>query len=130
MAGVHFSVVHISKVENTYLLRNPPKEQNRQNVITLPASKSMGDTIVALFGVQFYNSLIPFSSSYDINGDTISYEGFVSQPGRGVGRSDSERQYVYCNKRPVDYMKINKVFNEVLSSWLCGCLTFVGVATL
>lgn len=92
----------------------------------------MGDAIVALFGAQFYSSLVPFSSSYDINEDTISYEGYVSRPGSGVGRSDSERQYVYCNNRPVDYMKLNKVFNEVSPfSVLLVCKEIsIGVATI
>ena len=40
--------------------------------------------------------------------------GFVSKVGLGVGRSDNERQFLYCNGRPVDLPKVVKVLNE---SW-------------
>lgn len=39
--------------------------------------------------------------------------GFMSKVGEGVGRSDNDRQFVFCNGRPVDMPKIVKVFNEV-----------------
>lgn len=48
----------------------------------------------------------PIVPSYQIN-------GFVSKSGLGVGRSDNDRQFVYCNKRPVDMPKMTKMLNEV-----------------
>lgn len=42
---------------------------------------------------------------------TIS--GFVSRSGVGVGRGDNDRQFIFCNGRPVDLMKFNRVLNEV-----------------
>ena len=39
--------------------------------------------------------------------------GFVSRVGEGVGRSDNDRQFVFCNNRPVDVPKVSKVINEV-----------------
>lgn len=41
-------------------------------------------------------------------------DGFVSKPREGVGRSDSDRQYIFCNGRPVDLPSIQKLFNEVI----------------
>lgn len=42
----------------------------------------------------------------------FSYQGFVSRVREGVGRSDNDRQYVFCNSRPVDMPSIPKLFNE------------------
>ena len=39
--------------------------------------------------------------------------GYVSKVGLGVGRSDNDRQFVFCNGRPVDLPKVIKVLNEV-----------------
>lgn len=39
--------------------------------------------------------------------------GYISKAGEGVGRADSERQYCYCNGRPVDLPRAVKVMNEV-----------------
>ena len=43
----------------------------------------------------------------------VHVRGFVSKVGAGVGRSDNDRQFVYCNGRPVDLPKFTKVVNEV-----------------
>jgi DNA mismatch repair ATPase MutL len=45
--------------------------------------------------------------------DTVVFQGFISKAGDGVGRSDNERQFVYCNGRPVDLPKLIKAANEV-----------------
>jgi hypothetical protein len=39
--------------------------------------------------------------------------GWVSKAGIGVGRSDNDRQYVFCNGRPVDLPKFSKALNEI-----------------
>jgi DNA mismatch repair ATPase MutL len=43
----------------------------------------------------------------------VSIVGWISKVGSGVGRSDNERQFIFCNKRPVDFPKLNRVLNEV-----------------
>lgn len=45
--------------------------------------------------------------------ETLRCVGFVSKPREGVGRSDSDRQYVFCNGRPVEVPRIHRLFNEV-----------------
>jgi len=40
-------------------------------------------------------------------------EAWVSKPGGGIGRSTSERQFVFINQRPVDMPKVTRLFNEV-----------------
>jgi hypothetical protein len=42
-----------------------------------------------------------------------SITGYVSKAGLGVGRSDNDRQFVFCNSRPVDMPKFIKIMNEV-----------------
>lgn len=37
----------------------------------------------------------------------------LDQAGEGVGRSDNDRQFVFCNGRPVDMAKAVKIVNEV-----------------
>jgi DNA mismatch repair ATPase MutL len=48
------------------------------------------------------------------NGGSVTVSGFVSKAGIGVGRSDNDRQFVFCNGRPVDLPKISRTVNEVL----------------
>lgn len=43
----------------------------------------------------------------------FSVSGFISKAGVGVGRSDNDRQFIFCNGRPVDLPKVTKVLNEV-----------------
>jgi DNA mismatch repair protein PMS2 len=40
-------------------------------------------------------------------------KGYVSKAGAGVGRSDNDRQFIFCNGRPVDLPRFTKVLNEV-----------------
>jgi DNA mismatch repair ATPase MutL len=46
-------------------------------------------------------------------GTQYSISGFISRVGDGVGRSDNDRQFVFCNGRPVDLSKFTRVLNEV-----------------
>ena len=51
----------------------------------------------------------------DDEGDAVRVRGFISRVGAGVGvgRSDNDRQFVFCNGRPVDMPKLTKLLNEV-----------------
>lgn len=44
---------------------------------------------------------------------SASVVGLVSKAGLGVGRSDNDRQFIFCNGRPVDLPRVSKVMNEV-----------------
>jgi DNA mismatch repair protein PMS2 len=46
-------------------------------------------------------------------GATASVVGLVSKAGIGVGRSDNDRQFIFCNGRPVDLPRVSKAMNEV-----------------
>jgi len=43
----------------------------------------------------------------------VPIQGYVSKVGLGVGRSDNERQFLFLNKRPIDFGKATKAINEV-----------------
>jgi DNA mismatch repair ATPase MutL len=58
------------------------------------------------------NEYIDMINDNKLNNE-VNIVGFVSRPGEGVGRNDTERQYVYVNGRPVDIPKINRICNEV-----------------
>ena len=49
---------------------------------------------------------------FNIQG-TVRIVGYASKAGLGVGRSDSERPYCFCNGRPVDLPRVVKTMNEV-----------------
>lgn len=52
-----------------------------------------------------------------VEADTVTRQctvnGFISKVGVGVGRGDNERQFMFCNGRPVDLSKFVKTVNEV-----------------
>lgn len=50
----------------------------------------------------------------NIHGTVVAViKGLVSKAGAGVGRSDNDRQFIFCNGRPVDLPRFTKVLNEV-----------------
>jgi len=44
---------------------------------------------------------------------SIRISGLVSKVGIGVGRCDNDRQFMFCNSRPVDLSRFAKALNEV-----------------
>lgn len=63
-----------------------------------------------------------FSSAADIDvggevsragSEVVKISGYVSKAGMGVGRSDNDRQFIFCNGRPVDLPKVTRIMNEV-----------------
>ena len=43
-------------------------------------------------------------------------EGFISRPREGSGRRTGDRQYVYVNRRPVDFPRLTRLMNEAFRS--------------
>uniref|UniRef100_A0A8B9HQW2 Mismatch repair endonuclease PMS2 n=1 Tax=Astyanax mexicanus TaxID=7994 RepID=A0A8B9HQW2_ASTMX len=99
----------------------------RNTVLCTSGSQSMRDNIGALFGPKQLQSLIPFQQisptdnikeDYGLNGadlpkDLFTISGYVSQADHGVGRSATDRQFFFINKRPCDPSKVSKLVNEV-----------------
>ncbi|KAA0725311.1 Mismatch repair endonuclease PMS2 [Triplophysa tibetana] len=99
----------------------------RTTVLCTSGSNSMRDNIGAVFGPKQLQSLIPFAqispsdsikedyglSGVDVPENLFIIEGFVSQSDHGVGRSATDRQFFFINKRPCDPVKVTKLVNEV-----------------
>ncbi|KJH53007.1 DNA mismatch repair protein [Dictyocaulus viviparus] len=66
------------------------------------------DEVCSMYGLDKRNN-----SMYS----DIVISGFVSSCEHGCGRSTADRQFVYVNKRPVDYPKICRVINEVYQQY-------------
>ncbi|GAA6101074.1 mismatch repair endonuclease PMS2 isoform X2 [Tachysurus ichikawai] len=99
----------------------------RNTLVCTSGSQSMRDNIGALFGPKQLQSLLPFQQispnesvkeDYGLTGeqlpkDLFTISGYVSQADHGVGRSATDRQFFYINKRPCDPSKVSKLINEV-----------------
>ncbi|XP_067286156.1 mismatch repair endonuclease PMS2 isoform X2 [Pseudorasbora parva] len=106
---------------------NQMGQGKRTPVLCTSGSDSMRDNIGAVFGPKQLQSLIPFQqispndsikedyglSGVDVPKDLFIIEGFVSQADHGVGRSATDRQFFFINKRPCDPVKVSKLVNEV-----------------
>lgn len=67
-------------------------------------------------------NVLALPSHQECNSPTVAAEpahrvckvrGLVSKVGLGVGRSDNDRQFTFCNGRPVDLPRFAKTLNEV-----------------
>jgi DNA mismatch repair protein PMS2 len=98
-------------------------------------SSTVRDNVVNIFGKKFADTLTPVEIKLSKSGGEIEKEdegdgdiimngekekiepvmvGFVSKSGVGVGRQDSDRQFIYINGRPVDIAKLVRLIN---STW-------------
>uniref|UniRef100_A0A671MUC9 Mismatch repair endonuclease PMS2 n=1 Tax=Sinocyclocheilus anshuiensis TaxID=1608454 RepID=A0A671MUC9_9TELE len=104
---------------------NQTGQGKRTTVLCTSESNSMRDNIGAVFGPKQLQSLIPFQQispgesikedyglgEVDVPKDLFVIDGFVSQADHGVGRSATDRQFFFINKRPCD--PASKLVNEV-----------------
>lgn len=56
---------------------------------------------------------VPAEAPTDSIHRICTVRGLVSKVGLGVGRSDNDRQFTFCNGRPVDLPRFAKTLNEV-----------------
>lgn len=92
----------------------------RSVILATQSGTSLTDNISTIYGTNFSLSLtqISFEMSFPGREDdeaisVVKVHGFISKSGLGVGRADADRQFVYCNSRPVDLPKVVKLMNEV-----------------
>ena len=96
--GVRFSCV------------NTLAKGGKQTVLqTEGGSGGMRAAIASVFGAKQLQELTPLSAK----SDGIEISGFISRPRAGDGRRSGDRQYVYVNRRPVDFPKFSRTLNEV-----------------
>nr|XP_046234187.1 mismatch repair endonuclease PMS2 isoform X2 [Scatophagus argus] len=106
---------------------NQNGQGKRSTVLSTSGSQSMKDNIGAIFGPKQLQSLLPFQQvspaesiieeyglkDADIPKQLFFITGFVSRGDHGVGRSATDRQFFFINKRPCDPLKVTKLVNEV-----------------
>lgn len=47
----------------------------------------------------------------------IKVSGYISKSSTGIGFNSKDRQYIYINKRPIEYPILNKCFNEIFKNF-------------
>lgn len=58
-----------------------------------------------------------YSIKPDTQPDLFRISGYISQPDHGQGRSSTDRQYFFINRRPCDFPKVAKLVNEVYHTY-------------
>ena len=101
------------------------------------------ENIASIFGMKQVEDLLKIDD-FEIDSDVFSefnldlvtkedvsmkLYGFISSGRHGSGRNSCDRQFIYANKRPVDYPKIIKTINNVYhvfnpSQYPFVCLNF------
>ncbi|CAI9173303.1 unnamed protein product [Rangifer tarandus platyrhynchus] len=106
---------------------NQVGQGKRQPVVCTSGSSSMKENIGLVFGQKQLQSLTPFvqlppsgsicgeyglSCSQALH-DLFCISGFISHCAHGVGRSSTDRQFFFINRRPCDPAKVSRLVNEV-----------------
>ncbi|XP_065749533.1 mismatch repair endonuclease PMS2 isoform X4 [Phocoena phocoena] len=106
---------------------NQVGQGKRQPVVCTSGGSSMKENIGSVFGQKQLQSLIPFvqlppsdtvreeyglSSSQALH-NLFCISGFISHCAHGVGRSSTDRQFFFINRRPCDPAKVSRLVNEV-----------------
>lgn len=100
------------------LLSSTGNSDIKKNLVSLfgsGASKGL-NSIDLSFTVSGFNPPI-MSQQIDELPFVIKLNGEISQISFGCGRLHKDRQFIYVNKRPVDYAKITKCINECYQSF-------------
>nr|XP_058892383.1 mismatch repair endonuclease PMS2 isoform X2 [Kogia breviceps] len=106
---------------------NQVGQGKRQPVVSTSGGSSMKENIGSVFGQKQLQSLIPFVqlppsdtvreeyglSSAQALHNMFCISGFISHCTHGVGRSSTDRQFFFINRRPCDPAKVSRLVNEV-----------------
>ncbi|XP_028845456.1 mismatch repair endonuclease PMS2 isoform X2 [Denticeps clupeoides] len=110
---------------------NQVGQGRRSTVLATSGGSSMRDNIGAVFGPKQLQTLLPIQQqppveavmeefslgASDLPSDLFTISGFISRGDHGVGRSSTDRQFYFINKRPCDPAKVSKVVNEVYHTY-------------
>ncbi|XP_013418832.1 mismatch repair endonuclease PMS2-like [Lingula anatina] len=105
---------------------NVTEKGKKSTVISTNGNPGMRENITNVFGAKQLNTLMDFTQcqpeddtaeeyglkSTNKNG-LLKITGFISKCDHGLGRSSTDRQFFFINKRPCDLTKLSKVINEV-----------------
>uniref|UniRef100_A0A158Q6Z9 DNA_mis_repair domain-containing protein n=1 Tax=Elaeophora elaphi TaxID=1147741 RepID=A0A158Q6Z9_9BILA len=145
----------LSQTDVRFVVNSLMDGKHHQALVTPGGNASIKDIIVNLFGARFEKGAIldiiqqePDEAICALHGisehakfDDIRFEhdkasyyritGYVSSCVHGQGRSTADRQFIYFNKRPVDYAKLCRIANEIYQQYnrgqYCMLILFVDV---
>lgn len=106
---------------------NQVGQGKRQPVVSTSGGASIKENIGSVFGQKQLQSLISFVqlppsdsvceefglSCSDALHNLFCISGFISRCTHGVGRSSTDRQFFFINRRPCDPAKVSRLVNEV-----------------
>lgn len=105
--GVRISISHITL-------------KGKRNSMLATQGSHMRSNVTNVFGSNGLYGLIPVDLDLDVSGKfrlagdyTVKMSGFLSNCSFGQGRSSSDRQFLYINKRPVQLKRFAKAICEV-----------------
>ncbi|CAF4053342.1 unnamed protein product [Rotaria sp. Silwood2] len=82
-------------------------------LLTLTPSTSLKDTLAQIFGQKILDSIIHIVDNEDNQNREFKFDGFISRPQHGSGRSSTDRQYLYVNNRPIDCAPLLRTINDI-----------------
>ncbi|KAH7584039.1 MutL C terminal dimerization domain [Nakaseomyces glabratus] len=108
----------------------------KNNILSTAANQNLNKRIISIFGSTSLRGLSPISLTLDMNPfkkniknryvddpdfDNMDYKvkvtGLFSQNSFGCGRTSKDRQFIFMNKRPIDYPAVVKCCNEVYRTY-------------
>ncbi|KAK6106948.1 DNA mismatch repair protein MutL family protein [Brugia pahangi] len=135
----------LSRTDVRFVVNSLMDGKQYQALVTPGGNAPIKDIIVSLFGARFEKGTIldiiqqepdeSICSLYGISDqskfDDIKITGYISSCVHGQGRSTADRQFIYFNKRPIDYSKLCRIANEVYQQYnrgqYCMLILFVDV---
>ncbi|KAJ3412800.1 Mismatch repair endonuclease pms2 [Chytridiales sp. JEL 0842] len=104
---------------------NQTGKGERVKQLATGGNRSMKDNFANVFGTKSLQSIMEISFTVDVDDTSgevpekkkIEISGLISRPLPNMGRSNTDRQYLYINKRPCELPKLAKVINEVYRTY-------------
>lgn len=123
--NIKFAVYNITNTGKKNLIISTNKQNNiLKNLLTIfGKSSTVGLAEINLlldlnpFKEQLFKKFLAETPSLKELEYTIKIYGFISKNSFGCGRNSKDRQYIYINKRPVEYPLITKCVNEIYRSF-------------
>uniref|UniRef100_UPI00358DE58D mismatch repair endonuclease PMS2 n=1 Tax=Myxine glutinosa TaxID=7769 RepID=UPI00358DE58D len=103
----------------------------RTTVLSTSGTQDLRNTIANIFGAKQLQSLLSFEPAVPgpencqefsthpgtLSETSLQISGFISKCEHGSGRSATDRQFLFVNRRPCDLPKVSKLINEVYHSY-------------